>query len=86
MGPITWVIFGGLAGWVASLIAGTGRRQGCILNVVVGIVGAMIGGALMEFLTGRAISFQLFSPLSFGVAVVGALVLLALVNMAQRRR
>jgi uncharacterized membrane protein YeaQ/YmgE (transglycosylase-associated protein family) len=86
MGPIAWIVFGGLAGWVASLIAGTSQRQGCLLNVVVGVVGAMIGGAVMQFFTGEPISFRLFSPVSFVVAVIGSLILLALVNMAQRRR
>ncbi|MEI8305843.1 MAG: GlsB/YeaQ/YmgE family stress response membrane protein [Chloroflexales bacterium] len=86
MGPIAWVVFGGLAGWVASLIAGTSHRQGCLLNVVIGIVGAIIGGAVMQFFTGESISFQLFSLNSFVVAVIGALILLALVNAAQRRR
>ncbi|WP_370650239.1 GlsB/YeaQ/YmgE family stress response membrane protein, partial [Oscillochloris sp. ZM17-4] len=41
MGPISWIIFGGLAGWVASMIAGTNARQGCLMNIVVGVVGAM---------------------------------------------
>jgi uncharacterized membrane protein YeaQ/YmgE (transglycosylase-associated protein family) len=86
MGPISWIIFGGLAGWVASLIAGTNARQGCLLNIAVGIVGAMIGGAVMQFFTGESISFRLFSPVSFVVAVIGALILLGVVNAAQRRR
>jgi uncharacterized membrane protein YeaQ/YmgE (transglycosylase-associated protein family) len=85
MGPITWIIFGGLAGWVASLIAGTSRRQGCVFNVIVGIVGAMIGGAVMEFFTGQSVTFS-FRPGSFIVAVIGALILLSIVNAAQRRR
>jgi uncharacterized membrane protein YeaQ/YmgE (transglycosylase-associated protein family) len=86
MGPISWVIFGGLAGWVASMIAGTNARQGCLLNIVVGIVGAMIGGAVMQFFTGESISFRLFNLTSFVVAVIGSLILLAVVNAAQRRR
>jgi uncharacterized membrane protein YeaQ/YmgE (transglycosylase-associated protein family) len=85
MGPITWIIFGGLAGWVASLIAGTNQRQGCLLNIVVGVVGAMIGGAVFGFLTGRSVDFT-FRPGSFVVAVIGALILLGLMNVAQRRR
>lgn len=85
MGPIAWIIFGALAGWVASLIAGTNARQGCFLNIVVGIIGAFIGGAVMEFLTGRSFGIG-FNPGSFIVAVIGALILLAIVNVAQRRR
>ncbi|NTV62901.1 MAG: GlsB/YeaQ/YmgE family stress response membrane protein [Oscillochloris sp.] len=85
MGLITWIIFGGLAGWVASLIAGTSRRQGCLLNVIVGVVGAMLGGAVMEFLTGTPVNFT-FRPGSFVVAVIGALILLTIVNAAQKRK
>jgi uncharacterized membrane protein YeaQ/YmgE (transglycosylase-associated protein family) len=86
MGPISWIIFGGLAGWIASMIAGTNQRQGCLMNIVVGIVGAMIGGALYSFLFDRSFDFRFFSPMSFLVAVIGALILLGIVNMAQRRR
>lgn len=86
MGPIAWIIFGGLAGWVASMIAGTNERQGCLMNIVVGIVGAMIGGALYSFLFDRAFDFRFFSPVSFVVAVLGSVILLAVVNAARRRR
>jgi uncharacterized membrane protein YeaQ/YmgE (transglycosylase-associated protein family) len=85
MGPIAWIIFGGLAGWVASIIAGTNQRQGCIMNIVVGVVGAVIGGAVFGFLTGQSVDFA-FRPGSFVVAVIGALILLGIVNVAQRRR
>jgi uncharacterized membrane protein YeaQ/YmgE (transglycosylase-associated protein family) len=85
MGPIAWIVFGGLAGWVASIIAGTNRRQGCLMNIVVGIVGAFIGGAVYSFLTGESIDFT-FRPVSFIVAVVGSLILLSIVNLIQRRR
>jgi uncharacterized membrane protein YeaQ/YmgE (transglycosylase-associated protein family) len=85
MGPIAWIIFGGLAGWIASMIAGTNARQGCLLNVIVGIVGAVIGGAVYGFLIGQSVDFG-FNLRSFGVAVVGALILLGILNAAQRRR
>lgn len=86
MGIISWFIFGGIAGWVASLIAGTNARQGCLLNVIIGVVGAMIGGAIMEFFTGGDFAFRAFSLSSFIVAVVGSLILLAIVNAAQKRK
>lgn len=82
MGPLTWIIFGGIAGWVASQIAGTGRRQGCIANILVGIVGAFVGGLFMELVTGDEFSFA-FDLTSFAVAVFGALILLTLFS---RRR
>ena len=43
-GIVSWIVIGALAGWVASLIMGTNDRQGCLLDIVVGIVGAFIGG------------------------------------------
>jgi len=84
MGLITWIIFGALAGWVASMIAGTNQRQGCFLNIIVGVVGAFIGGLIMEFLTGSDFSFS-FNLRSFGVAVVGAVLLLAITGMNRKR-
>ena len=84
MGLITWIIFGALAGWVASMIAGTNQRQGCFLNIVVGVVGAFIGGLIMEFLTGSDFSFS-FNLRSFGVAVVGAVLLLVITGMNRKR-
>jgi uncharacterized membrane protein YeaQ/YmgE (transglycosylase-associated protein family) len=80
MGWLAWIIFGALAGWVASLIAGTNQRQGCIMNIVVGIVGAFIGGALMRFITGNSFDIG-FDLASFGVAVLGAVVLLVIVGL-----
>lgn len=85
MNIISWIIFGAIAGWVASLIAGTNRQQGCLVDIVVGVVGAFIGGVLMEFLTGRSVTFGLFRPGSFIVAVIGAVILLTLVKLIQRR-
>lgn len=84
MGLIAWIIFGALAGWVASMIAGIDERQGCLLNIVVGIVGAFIGGILMGFVAGRPFSFGFNLP-SFVVAVLGAVVLLLITGMARRR-
>jgi len=84
MGLVTWIVFGALAGWVASMIAGTNQRQGCFLNIVVGVVGAFIGGLIMELLTGSDFSFG-FNLRSFGVAVVGAVLLLAITGMNRKR-
>ena len=76
MGLCSWIIFGGLAGWVASIIAGNNARQGLIGNIVVGIVGASLGGFVFSFFGGSGVSgFNLYS---FGVAVVGALLTLAI--------
>jgi len=83
MGLLAWIVFGGLAGWVASLITGT--RQGCCLNIIVGVIGAFIGGTIMEFVTGHGFSFR-FNLHSFAVAVLGAVVLLAIAGLATRDR
>ena len=84
MGIISWIIFGALAGWVASMIAGTNREQGWLANILVGIVGAFIGGILWGLLFGDRVSFD-WSIGSFIVAVVGALVLLFLMGLVRRR-
>lgn len=85
MGILSWIIFGALAGWVASMIAGTNERQGCLLNIIVGVVGAFVGGFLMQLLTGREFNMQ-FNLSSFIVAVLGAVVLLFIVGAIRRRR
>jgi uncharacterized membrane protein YeaQ/YmgE (transglycosylase-associated protein family) len=84
MGIISWIIFGALAGWVASLLAGTNRRQGCLGNIFVGIVGALLGGFLLRVVTGQRVNFD-WDLRSFIVAVMGAIVLLGVTGMFRRR-
>lgn len=82
MSILGWIILGALAGWLASIITGRNHRMGCIANIVVGIVGAFIGGYLMAFLGGTGVTgFNLYSLL---VAIVGAVVLLFIVSLFQR--
>jgi uncharacterized membrane protein YeaQ/YmgE (transglycosylase-associated protein family) len=65
-----WMVLGSLAGWVASIIAGTNARMGLISNLVVGIVGSMVGGLLFSFFGGHGVTgFNLYS---FGVALIGS--------------
>ena len=79
MGIIVWIIFGGVAGWVGSMIMGTDGQQGIILNIVVGIIGASLGGYIMNFFGSGGVSgFNLYS---FMVAVIGAVVLLAILRL-----
>jgi uncharacterized membrane protein YeaQ/YmgE (transglycosylase-associated protein family) len=85
MGWIAWLIFGALAGWVASMIAGTNERMGCLLNIVVGVVGAFIGGFLYRLVTGNAFTFD-FDIGSFVVAVAGSVLLLLILTGFRRRR
>jgi uncharacterized membrane protein YeaQ/YmgE (transglycosylase-associated protein family) len=84
MGWLAWIIFGALAGWVASMLAGTNDRQGCIVDIIVGVVGAFVGGILVQFLTGNPFDFGFNIP-SFVVAVIGAVVLLVLLRLIRGR-
>ena len=85
MNFIVWIIFGALAGWIASLIAGTNRQQGCLIDIIVGIVGAFLGGFIFQTL-GVGPKVTGFNLPSLLVAVVGAVVLLFIVKAVQRRR
>lgn len=87
MNFIIWLIVGGLIGWVASLIMDTNAEQGMILNVVVGIVGALLGGWLIAPLLGSdTINQGDFSLLSLGVSLLGAVALLAILRMIRSNR
>ncbi|MHB9034103.1 MAG: GlsB/YeaQ/YmgE family stress response membrane protein, partial [Anaerolineae bacterium] len=77
--------FGALAGWVASLITGRNARMGCLLNILVGIAGALIGGFLIRLIEGNPFAIT-WSLQSFLVAVVGAVLFLAVTGIAGRRR
>ena len=81
------LIFGALAGWAANLIIGGRQRpkQGCVISVLVGIVGATLGGFLYQLATGEKKTFEFDFP-SFGVAVLGAVLLLAVARLLERRR
>jgi uncharacterized membrane protein YeaQ/YmgE (transglycosylase-associated protein family) len=85
MGLIAWVLFGALAGWLASVIVGTNERQGCILNIIVGVIGAFVGGLLVNILFG-APGVTGFDLRSFLVAVLGAIVFLGLAQLVTGRR
>jgi uncharacterized membrane protein YeaQ/YmgE (transglycosylase-associated protein family) len=82
---IVWLIVGGIVGWVASLIMRTDAQQGIVLNIVVGIVGAALGGWLLSPLVGvPSINQSVLSIGAFFVSLVGAVVLLAIVNLLRR--
>ena len=87
MGLIIWLIVGGIIGWLASMIMKTDGQQGIILNVVVGIVGALLSGWLLAPMLGTGtINSDDFSLASLGVSFIGALILLAIVNLVRRGR
>ena len=84
---ILWLIIGGILGWLASIVMKTNDQQGIILNVVVGIVGAFLGGLLLAPLLGTGtINRGDFSVGSLIVSFLGAIILLAIVNFFRRRR
>ncbi|NIJ21545.1 putative membrane protein YeaQ/YmgE (transglycosylase-associated protein family) [Sphingomonas naasensis] len=80
MGLIVWLVIGGVVGWLASIVMRTDAQQGIFLNVVVGIVGAFIGGLLF----GGSINNGAITPMTFLVSLVGAIILLAIVNLVRR--
>ncbi|MCC2980574.1 MULTISPECIES: GlsB/YeaQ/YmgE family stress response membrane protein [unclassified Sphingomonas] len=83
MGIILWLIVGGVIGWLASIIMRTDAQQGIFLNIVVGIVGAFIGGLIIS---GGSINSAPLTLTSFLVSLLGAVILLAIVNLARRGR
>lgn len=85
MGIIVWLIMGGLVGWIASMIMGTNAQQGIILNIVVGIVGALIGGWLIGPLLGAGSINDGITIMSFVVSLVGAVILLFVLSLFRRR-
>jgi uncharacterized membrane protein YeaQ/YmgE (transglycosylase-associated protein family) len=78
---ILWLLFGALVGWLASIVMRTDGQQGALLNIVVGIIGAMIGGFLLG---GPTINSNTFNLTALLVSFVGAVVLLAIVNLVRR--
>ncbi len=85
MNFIIWLVVGGLIGWVASMIMRTDAQQGVILNVVVGIVGAMLGGWFLSPMFGAGtINSNDFSLPGLGLSLLGAVILLAIVNLIRR--
>jgi uncharacterized membrane protein YeaQ/YmgE (transglycosylase-associated protein family) len=85
LGWLSWIIFGALAGWVASLITGNRSQTGCLTNIIVGIVGAFLGGWVYSLITGHKL-FVSWNLTAFIVAVLGAVVLLAVLNLILGRR
>lgn len=76
MNILLWVVFGALAGWLASIIMGTNARQGLLGDILLGIVGAVVGGFLMSLLGAPSVTgFNLYS---FLVAIGGAVALIAI--------
>lgn len=84
MGIIVWLIVGGVVGWLASIIMRTDAQQGLLLNVVVGIVGALLAGFIISPLLGVGTINQGITIATFLVSLAGAVILLAIVNLFRR--
>lgn len=83
IGWIAWIIIGGLAGWIASKIKGTDAQQGLLLNIVVGVVGGLLGGFLLSLVgVDVAGAGWIFS---FITCLIGAVILLSLVRLVVRK-
>lgn len=79
MNLLLWIIFGALAGWLASIIMHTDYRQGAMGNIILGIIGALAGGFLMQLLGGTGITgFNLYSLF---VAVIGSVLVIYLIKV-----
>lgn len=87
MNFIIWLVVGGIIGWLASMVMRTDAQQGVVLNVVVGIIGAILGGWLISPLIGAGtINQNDFSLAGLIVSFLGAVILLAIVNLFRRGR
>jgi uncharacterized membrane protein YeaQ/YmgE (transglycosylase-associated protein family) len=83
MGIILWIIFGALAGWIASVIMKTNYRQGTMMDIVMGVVGAIVGGLLMGLVGQPGVNgFTLYSLV---VAVIGAIVVIYVGRMIRNK-
>ena len=84
---VIWIILGGVIGWVASMIMRTNAQQGLLLNIVVGIIGALLAGWFLTPLFGvDTINQSNFSIPAMLISLLGAVILLAIVNLVQRGR
>ncbi len=79
MGWLAWLIIGGIAGWLATMVMGTHYQQGLLLDIVVGIIGALIGGVLFGVIGAPGVTG--FNVWSLFVAFIGAIVLLGLLRL-----
>lgn len=81
MSIILWLIIGGIVGWLASIVMRTNAQQGILLNIIVGIVGAFIAGLIFN---GGTINQNPLDLSNFLISLLGAIVLLAIVNLFRR--
>jgi uncharacterized membrane protein YeaQ/YmgE (transglycosylase-associated protein family) len=85
-GWIVAIIVGGIAGWLASMVMARDASMGIVMNIIVGIIGALLGNWLARLLFNTDSTIQTFNIQGFLIAIVGAIVLLGIVNLVQRGR
>jgi uncharacterized membrane protein YeaQ/YmgE (transglycosylase-associated protein family) len=84
MGILSWIVLGGIAGWLASIVTKRNDRMGCITNILAGVVGAAVGGWVFSLFGKTGVTgFNLPSLL---VAFVGAVIVLAVINLITRKK
>jgi uncharacterized membrane protein YeaQ/YmgE (transglycosylase-associated protein family) len=86
MGWIIAIIVGGIAGWLASIVMRRDASMGIFMNIIVGIIGAVLGNVIANALFNTDSTIQTFNLQGFIIAIIGAIVLLGIVNMVQRGR
>jgi len=85
LNPVAWILFGAIAGWLAGRLYEDRRPEGCVTNIVIGIGGALLGGAVFTLITGRDFTAGFNVP-SLIVAVLGSLALIYILQRLQRSR
>ena len=85
MNPILWIVFGGIAGYLAGRLYGDERPEGCVTNVVIGIGGALLGGSVYHLITGRDWTTKFNLP-SLIIAILGSLLLIFVLRRLGRSR
>lgn len=84
MGILSWIVLGGIAGWLASIVMKRNDQMGCITNIIAGVVGASVGGWIFSYFGGASVTG--FNLPSLIVAFVGAVVVLGVVNLLFGRK
>jgi uncharacterized membrane protein YeaQ/YmgE (transglycosylase-associated protein family) len=84
MGFFSWIVLGGIAGWLASIVTKRNDRMGCLSNIVAGVVGAFVGGWVFSFFSGASVTG--FNLQSFFVAFIGAVIVLGILNFFTRKK
>lgn len=83
MGPISWIVFGAIVGWIASMIMNRNDRMGCLANVATGVIGGVVGGFLASLVGGYGVTG--FNMNSFVVAIIGAVIFLGITGWRAAR-